>query len=161
MHAKFVQDISKENKTKENIFRLYAWYNYSVDNTKVWTSFPRELVVDDRGSRLSGRHFPSLKCHNLVQLINDHQRLVEFVGLKGSIQTEAVTWKPPLFAHFALQSLDFTQTSPLKNIILDYSLEIFSYVSNTLLYKSVDLVCLVTPCLVTWPTSATTIDISF
>ena len=24
MHAKFVQDISKENKTKENIFRLYA-----------------------------------------------------------------------------------------------------------------------------------------
>ena len=53
--------------------------------------FPRELVVDNRVSKLSGRHCHHLKCHNVVWLTHDHQRLVGFVRLRESIQTKAVT----------------------------------------------------------------------
>ena len=42
-----------------------------------------------------------------------------------------------------------------------FTLEIFSYISDTLLYESVNLVWLVTLCLVTWPNGATIIDIFF
>ena len=81
-----------EKKTRQK--KTFLDFMHDVNHLitlKLEAPFPRGSVVDDRVSRLSGRHFPSSKVPQPGAVDKQPSKVCQVFSAKGSRQTKAVS----------------------------------------------------------------------